>query len=236
MGRAGHARVIGTDQHFHFLTQGVFAFTHELRDELVEVGLDVSVVLVGRDAAVAPDAFAVFVKLIRVEQDAAGCFDRCVTATGLGCNHNLFRLGACCDQLVDDFDRSFNDMGRFDQLADIVHIWIDIIDGHAEHLFNYFSQRTQELGLIFVASDRSGEVRITMPLGPLSGGLRRDIFVGNAFPFVDGHVAVTVAVGAGNVAVVERVFAQRTFIGRMCLLERNIFGIPLKCRQVFSHA
>ena len=92
--RTGHARIIGTNQHFHFLTQGVLALIHILRDQFLEVLLDVGVVLIGRDAAVTPDTFAVFVELIRVEQDAAGCFDRCIAATGLRSHIDLFELGA----------------------------------------------------------------------------------------------------------------------------------------------
>ena len=99
MGRAGYARVIGTNQHFQLLSQGVFPFIHILRDKFLEVVLDVGMVLVGRDAAVSPDTLAVFVKFIRVEQDAARCLDGCIAATGLGCNLNLFGLGACCQKL-----------------------------------------------------------------------------------------------------------------------------------------
>ncbi len=77
-------------------------------------------VLVGRDAAVAPDAFAVFVELIRMEQDAARCFDGGMAATGFRRNLDLFGLEALCQQFVDDFDTGFDDMSTFGQLCDTI--------------------------------------------------------------------------------------------------------------------
>ena len=151
----------------------------QLGHQLVEVVLDVGVILVGGDDAVAAQAHAVLVVAVLVEEDAA----RHLRGAGSGGVtrrlHQRLELEPGIDELVHQVQRVVEALHDLDDLRHRVHVGVGADGLQAQRLRCFLGLDVQHVEVVVEARQRAGRVRRQVVLGVLGRRLRDHELVGD---------------------------------------------------------
>ena len=148
MRRAGDAGVISPNEHFQFLPDGIFTLIDNLWNKLFHIQLDICVIAVCRYAHIGCDAFAVFIKLILVDEHTSRRFGYAYAFACLCLYFYFFVHKAFAQDFVNQLNCGLADMHTFDNLGNCIHKWIAAAFFQAERFCRLFCTVAEQLAVV----------------------------------------------------------------------------------------